>query len=168
LKNQLRKMMLAKKTIKNKGFWIILVCFFVLACNSNEVYFKYKAIDVKGWNKDSLCTFDIPVTDTLTTYNIYVNIRNIGDYPYQNLWLFLNKMSPDSTQVKDSIECYLADNRGKWLGKGVGSIFEMPVLYQQKVRFKTTGIYHYKIVHGMRDTILVGINDIGMRVEKVK
>ncbi|MEI7502126.1 MAG: gliding motility lipoprotein GldH, partial [Paludibacter sp.] len=112
--------------------------------------------------------FDIPITDTLATYNVYVNIRNIGDYPYQNLWFFLNKKSPDSVLIKDSIECYLADNRGKWLGKGVGSIFEMPVLYQQKVHFKNAGNYQYKIVHGMRDTILVGINDIGMRVEKVK
>jgi gliding motility-associated lipoprotein GldH len=43
---------------------------------------------------------------------------------------------------------------------------EMPVLYQQNVRFKTKGTYHFKIVHGMRDSILIGINDIGMRVEK--
>ena len=61
----------------------------------------------------------------------------------------------------------MADKRGKWLGKGVGSIFEMPVLYQQNVKFKNVGNYQYKIVHGMRDTILLGINDVGMRVEKV-
>ena len=161
-------MMLAKNKIINKWFWAIFVSVFIVACNTNEVYFKYKAIDVKGWSKDSLYTFDIPITDTLATYNVYVNVRNIGDYPYQNLWLFLNKMSPDSVQVNDSIECYLADNRGKWLGKGVGSIFEMPVLYQQKVHFKNAGVYQYKIVHGMRDTILLGINDIGMRVEKME
>jgi len=40
-------------------------------------------------------------------------------------------------------------------------------LYQQNVRFKVRGTYHYKIVHGMRDSVLNGINDIGMRVEKV-
>ena len=111
--------------------------------------------------------FDIPVTDTVALYNVYVNIRNRGEYPYQNLWLFLTKITPDSIESKDSIECYLADQRGKWLGKGLGSILEMPVLYQQKVRFKSSGIYHYKIVHGMRDSLLSGINDIGIRVEKV-
>ena len=46
-------------------------------------------------------------------------------------------------------------------------LLEMPVLYQQNVRFKTAGIYHYKIVHGMRDSVLAGINDVGIRVEKV-
>jgi gliding motility-associated lipoprotein GldH len=77
-------------------------------------------------------------------------------------------MSPDSVLIKDSIECYLADKRGKWLGTGIGSVLEMPVLYQQKVKFSKVGIYQYKIVHGMRDSVLIGINDIGMRVEKVK
>ena len=139
----------------------------IVSCNTNDVYFQYKAIDSKGWNKDSLYTFEVPISDTLATYNVYVNVRNIGDYPYQNLWLFLSKMSPDSVLINDSIECYLADNRGKWLGSGVGSIFEMPILYQQNVKFKSAGNYQYKIVHGMRDTVLVGINDIGIRVEKV-
>jgi gliding motility-associated lipoprotein GldH len=103
----------------------------------------------------------------VSAYDVYVNIRNRGDYPYQNLWLFLNKTTPDSLQSKDSIECYLADKRGKWLGTGIGSIKEMPVLYKQNVRFNKPGIYRYKIVQGMRDSILKGINDIGMRVEKV-
>jgi gliding motility-associated lipoprotein GldH len=151
----------------NRSICAIFISLLAVACTGNDVYFKYDTINPKGWSKDSLYRFDIPITDTISTYNIYVNVRNRGEYPYQNLWLFLNKMTPDKTQTKDSIECYLADQRGKWLGSGLGSIMEMPVLYQQNVRFKTKGIYQYKIVHGMRDSILTGINDIGMRVEKV-
>jgi len=151
----------------NKCFWTILISLFAVACTGNDVYFQYDTVNPKGWNKDSLYGFDIKISDTISTYNVYVNIRNRGEYPYQNLWLFLSKTTPDKIKSNDSIECYLADQRGKWLGSGLGSIMEMPVLYQEKVRFKTAGIYHYKIVHGMRDTILHGINDIGMRVEKV-
>jgi gliding motility-associated lipoprotein GldH len=151
-----------------KNSFLVGAVLLVLAgCTSNDVFFQYAAVNPKGWSKDSLYCFDIPITDTLSSYNLYVNIRNRGEYPYQNLWLFLNKISPDKTQKKDSIECYLADQRGKWLGSGIGSVLEMPVLYQQNVRFKQAGIYHYKIVHGMRDTVLMGINDIGMRVEKI-
>jgi len=153
--------------IMTKCFLTIVISLLAVACTGNEVYFQYDTVNPKGWSKDSLYAFDIKISDTTSLYNVYVNVRNRGDYPYQNLWLFLNKSTPDSIQSKDSIECYLADQRGKWLGTGLGSILEMPVLYQQKVRFKTSGIYHYKIVHGMRDSILPGINDIGMRVEKV-
>lgn len=159
--------MLGKRKIKNVGFLAIFITLFIVSCNTNDVYFKYIAIDAKGWNKDSLYAFNVPIIDTISTYNVYVNVRNVGNYPYQNLWLFLSKMSPDSVLINDSIECYLADNRGKWLGTGVGSLFEMPILYQQNVKFKNAGNHQYKIVQGMRDTVLVGINDIGIRVEKV-
>jgi gliding motility-associated lipoprotein GldH len=152
--------------IMNRCFCIIIISLFAVACTSNDVYFQYKSVTPKGWSKDSVYSFDIPISDTTVLYNVYVNVRNRGEYPYQNLWLFLSKTTPDTIQSKDSIECYLADQRGKWLGSGIGSIMEMPVLYQQNVRFKTKGTYHYKIVHGMRDSILIGINDIGMRVEK--
>ncbi len=149
------------------SFLVGIVLLILVGCTNNDVFFQYRAVNPKGWSKDSLYAFDIPITDTISSYNLYVNIRNRGEYPYQNLWLFLNKINPDKTQKSDSIECYLADQRGKWLGSGIGSVMEMPVLYQQNVRFKKAGTYHYKIVHGMRDTILMGINDIGMRVEKI-
>jgi len=158
---------MSPKKILNSSLWAILISLVTVSCSGNDIYFQYDSVNPKGWSKDSLYGFDIPVTDTVALYNVYVNIRNRGEYPYQNLWLFLTKITPDSVESKDSIECYLADQRGKWLGKGLGSILEMPVLYQQKVRFKSSGIYHYKIVHGMRDSLLSGINDIGIRVEKV-
>ena len=153
--------------MRNRLLLAIFVSLTFAACKNNDVFFQYKAVNAKGWNKDSLYTFDIQITDTTSTYNVYVNVRNRGEYPYQNLWLFLDKTSPDKVQMKDSIECYLADQRGKWLGSGIGSVMEMPILYQENVRFNKSGIYRYKIVHGMRDTTLAGINDIGMRIEKI-
>jgi len=157
-----------QKKMKNNIFLAILISLFTVSCNHNDVYLQYKTIVPEGWSKDSIYTFEIPITDVKSIYNVYVNIRNRGEYPYQNLWLFMSKTSPDKQILNDSIECYLADQRGKWLGSGVGSVYDMPVLYEQNVRFKTKGTYKYKIVHGMRDDILKGINDIGMRVEKVQ
>src|ERR1035437_6542379 len=164
-KNQLRKMGMLPGIMKNRFLIAILISLVSVACTNNDVFFQYKAVTPKGWNKDSLYTFDIKIADTVSAYNIYVNVRNRGEYPYQNLWLFMRKISPDKIQTKDSIECYLADQRGKWLGTGIGSIMEMPILYKQSVKFTQAGTYDYKIVQGMRDSLLLGINDIGMRVE---
>lgn len=161
-------MEMLQEIMKNKFLLAILIALISVACKNNDVFFQYKTVAPKGWNKDSLYTFNIKITDTISAYNIYVNVRNRGEYPYQNLWLFLDNTTPDKTQKKDSIECYLADQRGKWLGSGIGSVMEMPILYQQNVRFKKAGTYQYKIVHGMRDSILIGINDIGMKVVKVE
>ncbi|MDD3322769.1 MAG: gliding motility lipoprotein GldH [Paludibacter sp.] len=157
-----------EKIKRNKiHFLLIAGIFFFVSCVNNDAYFQYQSVSPQGWCKDSVLIFDIPITDTISTYNLYVNIRNRGEYPYQNLWLFLQKMTPDSIITKDSIELYLADQRGKWLGSGLGSILEMPVLYNQNIQFLLKGNYEYKIQHGMRDSVLIGINDIGMRLEKV-
>lgn len=137
----------------------------LIACNQNEVFFNYQSVNVDGWNKDSVYVFEVKIDDASKTYNVYVNTRNIEEYPYQNLWLFVNKTSSDSVQISDTINFYLADDFGKWLGDGIGSVYNMPVLYQQNIRFPKAGTYRYEIQHGMRDSLLRGINDIGLKVE---
>jgi gliding motility-associated lipoprotein GldH len=76
----------------------------------------------------ALCAFEFDVEDSLSEYNFTVNVRHRANYPYQNMWLFVQQISPDSSIVNDTIEFYLADNRGKWLGKGIGAVYTMPVL----------------------------------------
>lgn len=152
--------------MKLRTFILPILIFATSSCVQKETYLKYFSVNESGWSKDSLFVFDIPVIDSVSNYNLYVNIRNRGEYPYQNLWLFIEKITPDSIVSSDTIEFYLADDLGKWLGTGTGANFEMPVLYQQNIKFQTTGTYRYKIKQGMRDSILAGINDIGMRLEK--
>ena len=154
------------KAKRIKGLTAIFFLFVFASCNFHDVYFEYSSIRPTGWSKDSMYVFKVPVTDTTATYNIYINVRNRGEYPYQNLWFFTREIAPDHSINKDSIECYLADQRGKWLGSGLGSIMEMPVLYKQNVRYHKAGVYRYDIGHGMRDSLLTGINDIGLRIEK--
>jgi gliding motility-associated lipoprotein GldH len=158
-----------KITTTSKFVLLLSITCLMVSCNRNDVYLQYRSLPTKGWNKDSVLTFDVPITDTTSLYNVYVNIRHRGEYPYQNLWFFLRQATPlMDTLQKDTIECYLADQRGKWLGSGVGSVYEMPILYRQKVSFPRAGIYRYQIIQGMRDSILAGINDVGIKIEKVK
>jgi len=150
-----------------------LIIFFLVgiietACVHHETFLEYKTLPPQGWNKDSVLTFQVNITDTSSLYNVYINIRNRGEYPYQNLWLFLNIQPPHSTlPIKDTIECYLADIHGKWLGSGVGNVFEMPVLYKQNECFKQSGTYTFQIIQGMRNEVLPGISNVGLKVEKI-
>ncbi len=148
-------------------FLLSVILLLLISCNKNDVYMQYSQVQNGEWHKDSLFSFDIDVAETSITYNLYVNIRNRSEYPYQNLWLFVKTIQPDSIVTRDTIEFYLADNNGKWLGTGVGAAYEMPVLYRQNLQFSQKGIYNFNVIHGMRDTVLKGINDVGMRLEKL-
>lgn len=147
---------------------IISLFFLFTACTNNNIYFQYQSVNPNGWNADSLYVFDIEITDTLSEYNVYINVRNTPAYKNQNLWLFITEEYPNEILTNDTIEFYLADIRGKWLGSGAGALKEMPVLYKQNIKFEKSGIYTYKIGHGMRYDELIGINDVGIRVEKIK
>ena len=152
---------------KFKTFCAFIIASLLVSCSGNDIYFQYHEVAAEGWNMDSTFIYDVNVADSSASYNVYINVRNRGEYPHQNLWLFVKKISQDSVVVTDTINFYLADQRGKWLGSGIGSVFEMPVLYQQGVRYPTAGKYRYELSQGMRDSILIGINDVGLRIEKV-
>ena len=153
--------------MKHKVIGLLLIGISLAACTNNNVYFQYRSVNPAGWNQDSIYTFDVEVTDTISAYNLYINVRNTPDYTNQNLWLFIAEEHPDGTVLNDTIEFYLADVRGKWLGSGAGAVKEMPVLFQQDKYFERSGTYTYKIRHGMRYDELRGINEIGLRVEKL-
>lgn len=148
--------------------WTYFCMLLILSsCGGNDVFYQYETVPANGWHQDTAIHFNVNITDTLSHYNVYVNVRNRGEYPHQNLWLFIEQQSPDSTLFVDSINFYLADQRGKWLGSGVGSVYEMPVLYRQNIQFPDSGNYSFSFRQGMRDSVLTGLNDLGLRIEKV-
>ena len=81
--------------------------------------------------------------------------------------MFLENTDAKGNMLKDTIEGYLSDDFGKWMGTG-NAVKEMPVFYKQNILFPDSGTYQIKIGHGMRDSILTGIKEIGVRVEMVK
>lgn len=116
-----------------------------------------------GWHKDSLVGFSFTVTDTTASYDILLNVRHTEMYPYQNLWLFLG----GSRQLlNDTIEFYLADDRGVWLGTGHNGHITMPVLYEQGYHFSHAGEQTIYVTHGMRCDYLRGVTDVGIEIRK--
>ena len=140
----------------------------LVSCDRTRIYESYGEIDANGWSKDSVLVFNFDIKDTVQAHNLYFNLRNKGSYPYSNVWLFLSIDSPDGTSVADTVEISLADNSGKWLGSGLGDLFDNQIIYRSNVYFPQRGKYQVNIQHGMRDEMLKGICDVGIRVEKRK
>lgn len=139
-----------------------LLLFFIVAsvmvgCDDKTIYSEYHTLPLSGWDADSILVFNVEIQDTISEYDIIVDVRHTTAYQYQNMWLFVNT---------DTIDFYLADRRGQWLGSGGGELREMPVLYKQKVRFHTVGTYTYTIRQAMRNKHLSGVRDVGLIIEK--
>uniref|UniRef100_UPI0032170F7B gliding motility lipoprotein GldH n=1 Tax=uncultured Draconibacterium sp. TaxID=1573823 RepID=UPI0032170F7B len=150
--------------------WIIVGVFLTTlsACDTNRIFDEYKPIPERCWQKDSLVTFSIPVTDTIQNHNLYINIRNDINYPFSNLWVFVKIEQPGGTAIRDTFEIALADVAGKWLGEGFSGLKTREVIYRRNVYFPNSGIYKISIQQGMREDNLHGISDVGFRFETVK
>jgi len=152
---------------------VILISIVIFSCNDVTVYDKYKPISRAKWHKDSIVNFDFNPVDTLSTNNVYINLRNNDDYQYSNLFLIVGIDFPNNFSVIDTLEYEMADSEGKFLGSGFTDLKENKLEYKTNVVFPTTGTYNISIQHAMRKSgeiegisFLQGITDVGLRIEK--
>ncbi len=134
------------------------------ACDQ-PLFERYQVIEDGMWQKDTAYYFTFDIKDTSIAYDLTLEIRNNNLYPYQNLWLLGETILPDSTVRRDTAEYRLADDFGKWEGKGI-SIFQLSVELQKRFFFPQAGQYTVSIRQGMRQDALPGIQGIGLQVKE--
>lgn len=145
---------------------IIFFAFAFCSCDKNVVYVENQVIPNSAWNKDKKLSFTAEIQDTINPLNVLLSIRNKGDYSYSNLYLFMNTIFPNGQTSRDTMECMLADPKGKWIGSGIGDIKSVELLFIKNVRFVTKGKYTFEFQHAMRDDELNGIYEFGLKIEK--
>jgi len=141
------------------------VALLLLCCGGNPVFEEFISLP-ETWNSSNVMHFNANITDTATSQNVYISVRNTGKYEYSNLYLFVTAHSPNGNTQRDTVEIVLADQHGKWLGKGAASVFTLYYPYKTNIRFPIRGIYTFDIEQAMWIKNLKNISDIGLRIEK--
>ncbi|MDO5509952.1 MAG: gliding motility lipoprotein GldH [Weeksellaceae bacterium] len=148
--------------------WTILVCILLMAygCQNSSLYFEEVAVVGGEWREEDKKTFKLPVRNTDQNFTLYFIIRNDNNYPFSNIYFFSELVSPQGDIVKDTLEYQMAFASGEWIGFGMGEIKQNTMVYKENIALKDTGIYQVKLQHAMRDSILPGIVDVSLMVEK--
>ncbi len=135
------------------------------SCGPKELYNTEISIPESGWHKDTVAVFNSEVSNKDKTVHLLIDVKNKNTYSYSNIWFFIDAVSPGGHRERDTIECNLANVQGKWYGKSIGdNTYESIHPYKLNVRFPETGLYHYSIMQGMRDTVLTGISAVGLKI----
>lgn len=151
------------------SFHITLISLLLLlSCNGKVVYTDSLSMDNETWKLMNIATFKVPISDTINSNNVIFTVRNGSSFPFRNIYLFVTTTSPDGKAITDTLQYNLADEKGRWYGKGFGDIHELNLPYKSNVYFPAKGIYEFKIQHGMRVEDLKGVYDFGLRIEKIK
>lgn len=146
---------------------LVAAALLMAACDSHVLYHETMHVDEEGWNMDEKLVYNLETEDTVSTYVCFLDIRNRNDYPFSNIYFFVKTIYPNGEVAVDTnIEFTLADPDGRWRGKNNGRYVDgrYPLCY---FHFPDAGKYQFVIQHAMRDTVLRGVKDVAMHVERM-
>ena len=144
---------------------IASICFG--SCDNARVIDENKEIPANGWYYKNKLGFDFNIKDTNRIYTLYVNVRASNEYPFSNLFVLIHQRTPSNKDTSFRRELTLIDANGKWLGKGLGDLFDFQIPVMERIRFNEKGLYHFELEQNMRLDTLPHIMAAGIRVEDV-
>lgn len=164
-----------KMRLKNKVLFLGLAFSVTLfSCDKQRVFDAYREID-GSWHKKQKIAFTFEQQDTVTKYNMYVNIRSNNEYPFNNLFLIVSMLQPDGVTKVDTLEYQMANPDGSLMGEGFSDVKESKLWYKENQNFSKKGKYVVSIEQAVRETgkvggldQLPGITEIGFRIENTK
>ncbi|MEO6315445.1 MAG: gliding motility lipoprotein GldH [Chitinophagaceae bacterium] len=138
------------------------------ACNPIGVFEKNTAFKKQEWAGSNKPAFHFTISDTSSTYNIYLVLRHTDAYSFNNIWMKVSRKGPD-TAYTQQVDLRLATNGQGWLGTGMDDIWEHRIpITQGGARFRKTGDYEFTIEQVMRQDPLLHVLNAGIRIEKIQ
>jgi len=165
-------MFLSKNTTRS---WLALTIMMAagFSCGvQSDFYQKQAAVPGAAWRYDFQPEFKIHISDTAAHYRMFFLIRHDEAYPNANIWIRFKIKAPGDTAFHEGvrIDKTLADVEGKWLGKGMGNIWEhkLPLTREEMPSFRRQGDYTIRIEQIMRSNPLPSVLNVGLIVEKIR
>ena len=156
-----------KQNLNYSGFIFFFIILFMTSCNKEKTtYLEYSHISEDGWKRSTELFFHPEISDNNAIYNLKIELRHTNDYPYQNIWFFTSISHKDSILLTDTLEYSLSNDFGKWHARGYNALYQQTLLYKKDYLFPDTGKYTIRIQQAMRDNPLLGIENVGFRIEK--
>lgn len=156
------------RMINNITLYVIGVLVFIglLSCRQNEVYYEFATIPQHQWYESSEICFEVDSIqiDPSRKYNINLEISHNVQYAYKTLWLLIDHNLQDTIITRDTLECLLTDEMGKWKGSGNGPVRQISLQYKSEINLDTTKHKQICVRHAMQDFQLKGIERIGLKI----
>jgi gliding motility-associated lipoprotein GldH len=137
-----------------------------IQCERGIVHEEVQDVPSSEWSVSDLKQFEWVQEDSTRTYDIFITLQHNADYPYRNLFLFVEHSENEASPGRDTLAAFLAEPTGKWTGSGSGSLISHRFPYLMNKRFERNGIIHFTVQHGMRDAELGGIERVGILIKE--
>ncbi len=152
----------------NKICAALFILISLMSCTADEGEIQMKPIN-NSWKVKEEQKFQLKINDAQNPKNIIFVVRNNNDYPYSNIRFIVNFTSLKTKKTQtDTLNYILARPNGEWMGTGFGSTKEILFQYKADYKFPENGAYEIGVIQGMRKDPLIGIEDIGIKIQNTK
>jgi len=134
-------------------------------CGPGYYFEETKTIADGRWAYSDTLDFRFTVTDTLETYNIYLDFECADTFPNQNIYLKLYTRFPDGKRLGKQKSFDLFDTQGKPLGTSTGTTCHVHTVLQERAFFNKPGEYVITLEQYTRSNPLPGVKSVGLILE---
>jgi gliding motility-associated lipoprotein GldH len=157
------------KIVKKQLFLVLFGAGAMVSCGPAPLLDELTTFEEHKWHMDSVVEVQWEAQESNVPVFMSLYVRHLTDYPYNNLFLFRTVSTMDGIAYADTVNVRLADELGSWNGSGMSNLKTMMVpVGKSAVRFEKGERYTLRVQHGMRDTILYGIQDLGVKLIKAE
>ena len=137
-------------------------------CRRDAAAYQYGNVSVDGWDSGDTVVLCVPPLEQGGVFAMQLGLRtsNTVPYPFRELWLTVKQEWASGQTFADTLQCTLATPAGDASGKGVAlNQYEFALPMRQLAKGDSARIC---INHIMRQDLLPGITDVGIRLEAKK
>lgn len=133
-------------------------------CNgTTDSFGQFVTLSEAGWAYGDTVKIRPEWLDTMASKQLSVAIRHNDSYLYRNVWIEVSLPDTAGNVLRDTVNLVMADQYGRWLGKGIGSSYQCSQKISRPVNIAAgTDV---SLRHVMRVDTLKGIEQIGIIIE---
>lgn len=117
--------------------FMLFALLLMAACDHDVVSEQIAEVKGEKWKASEVVKCEFDIEDVEAYYTMELEVRNTVDYPYRNLYLFVDIETPDTMKYSDTVQLFLADNAGRWYGKG-SRLKDRSYYFAADPKFRTT------------------------------
>ena len=135
------------------------------SCGTGYEYDRQYTFEEGVWAQEDTLDFTFTIGDTLTIYNLYLEVENSTSYNFQNLYTKVYTQFPSGERIEELLSLELADRAGAWLGNCNSESCALKIPIQEGAYFNQAGAYTVTVEQYMRVNPVEGVRSMGFMLE---
>lgn len=142
---------------------LLVISSCILSCGPKVLYDQTIQVPQPWMYKDTL-NFDYEIKDISKPYDLILSVEYREDFSYENVYLQVTTIFPDTVRTTYPVSLQLADEKGYWQGDCSGNKCKLNISMSSAAYYKKEGKYSLLFEQYSRQDSLKGIEALTISI----